>query len=198
MDALNSEVLEEALEIQRALLGSGASCDTFSEDDYFSKVPSGPEISTLEGDRNKTSGMPAGMFFHSPLIYWNCSLPAVRNDMDLLRTVNNGINQRSAANVTLRWGSVFAGKRFRNQQLVGADALVISLFYQLDSHVGELWDQRAAYLAKSAEIHGRYEVYPSDGREGGSTLYEVCRLFRVQRRKVEIDGWDKNSSGFNQ
>lgn len=94
--------------------------------------------------------------------------------MDLLRTVNNGINQRSAANVTLRWGSVFAGKRFRNQKLVGADALVISLFYQLDSRVGALWDQRAADLAKGAEIHNRYEVYPSDGRERGSTLYEVC------------------------
>lgn len=192
MDALNSEVLEVALGIQQTLLGPGTSCDSFSGDDYFG------DISRLDRGGNRTSGMPADMFFHSPLLYWNCSLSAVRNDMDLLRTVNNGANQCSAANVTLRWGSVFAGKRFRNQQLVGADALVISLFYQLDSRVGELWDQRVAYLAESAQTHKRYEVYPSDGGERGSTLYEVCRLFRVRgRRNVEIDEWNKNSFGFN-
>lgn len=172
MDALNPEVLEEALGIQRALLGT--SCDSVSEDNCFNKMLSQPKVSRLDEDMNGTSVMSTDMFFHSPLLYWNCSLSVVRNDMDLLRTVNNGINQRSAANVTLRWGSVFAGKRFRNQKLVGADALVISLFYQLDSHVGALWDQRAADLAKGAEIHKRYEVYPSDGRERGSTLYEVC------------------------
>lgn len=198
MDALNSEVLEEALGIQRTLLGSGASCDSFSGDGSFKEALSKPEISKLDEDMNRIPGMPAGMFFHSPLLYWNCSLSAVRNDMDLLSTVNSGINRRSAANMTLRWGSVFAGKRFRNQQLVGADALVISFFYQLDSHVGELWDQRAAYLAKSAETHKRYEVYPSDGRENGSTLYEVCRLFRVRGGEMlKLTGGIKNSSGFN-
>lgn len=192
MDAVNPEVLEEALRIQGALLGPGTSCDSFSEGDHFDQMAK-TEVSRLDGDRNKTLGMPAGMFFHSPLLYWNCSLSAVQNDMDLLQTVNSGINRRSAANVTLRWGSVFAGKRFRHQQLIGADALVISLFYQLDSRVGELWDQRATYLAKSAETHKRYEVYPSDGREKGSTLYEVCRLFSgaEEGRNVEIDGWDK-------
>lgn len=198
MDALNSEVLEEALGIQRTLLGPGASCDSFSGDGSFKEALSKPEISKLDEDMNRIPGMPAGMFFHSPLLYWNCSLSAVRNDIDLLSTVNSGINRRSAANMTLRWGSVFAGKRFRNQQLVGADALVISFFYQLDSHVGELWDQRAAYLAKSAETHKRYEVYPSDGRENGSTLYEVCRLFRVRGGEMlKLTGGIKNSSGFN-
>lgn len=183
MNALNSEVLEEALKIQQALLGPGTLCDSFSEEGYFNGMVSKPDYSTLDGNKNKSSGMSAGMFIHSPLIYWNCSLSAVRNDPDLLRTVNEGINRRSAANVTLRWGSVFAGKRFQNQELVGADALVISLFYQLDSRIGEIWDQRAVSLAKSADSHQRYEVYPSDGKEEGSTLYEVCRIFRIRGAK---------------
>lgn len=179
MNALNSEVLEEALGIQQTLLGPGTSCTSFSEEGYFNQKMLNPGPSILDESRNKTSGMPAGMFFHSPLLYWNCSLSAIQNDNDILRTVNDGFNRRSATNMTLRWGSVFAGKRFAHQQLVGADALVISLFYQLDSPVGELWDRRAAYLAKSAETHRRYEVYPSDGKEKGSTLYEVCRIFRT-------------------
>lgn len=176
MDALNSEVLEEALRIQETLLGPETMCDSFSDEGYFNQAATQP--SALSGNRNKSTGgmSPAGMFFHSPLFYWNCSFSAVHNDPDLLRTVNEGVNRRTTANMTLRWGSVFAGKRFQHQQLVGADALVISLFYQLDSPVGGLWDQRMAYLAKSAEEHHRYEVYPRDGQEKGSTLYEVCRL----------------------
>ncbi|RPA95328.1 hypothetical protein L873DRAFT_1829877 [Choiromyces venosus 120613-1] len=120
--------------------------------------------------------MGTGMFFHSPLLYWNCSLSAIRDDANLIITVNKQFNKRSPANVTLRWGSVFAGKKFHHHQLVKADALVISLFYRLDSSVGELWDQRAAVLAQEADVHGRYDVYPSDGKEKGSTLYE----FRFQ------------------
>ncbi|PWW76014.1 hypothetical protein C7212DRAFT_194519 [Tuber magnatum] len=120
--------------------------------------------------------MGTGMFFHSPLLYWNCSLSAIKGDPNLIVTVNKEFAKRSPVNVTLRWGSVFAGKKFHHNQLIKADALVISLFYRLDSSAGELWDQRAAVLAQEAGVHGRYDVYPSDGKEKGSTLYE----FRFQ------------------
>ncbi|KAG0639799.1 sterol-sensing domain of SREBP cleavage-activation-domain-containing protein [Tuber brumale] len=120
--------------------------------------------------------MGTGMFLHSPLLYWNCSLSAIKADANLITTVNKEFNKRSPANVTLRWGSVFAGKKFHHNQLTKADALVISLFYRLDSSAGELWDRRAAILAQEADTHGRYDVYPSDGKEKGSTLYE----FRFQ------------------
>ena len=170
MDALRLEVVEEALHIQQALLGPGVSCSAFSgvqfADELFLEQ-------TSDALGNATSEMVPGMFFHSPLLYWNCSLSAVRGDPNLIATVNKGFNKRSPANVTLRWGSVFAGKRFQHHQLVKADALVISFFYRLDSSAGELWDQRATYLARESEIHGRYDVYPSDGKEKGSTLYEV-------------------------
>lgn len=178
MDAINKDVLEEALRIQQLLLGPGTSCNSFSEEGYFNEMISKPtSLPAVDGKRNKSSeGMPDGMFIHSPLLYWNCSLEAVHDDPDLIRTINKGINRRSAANVTLRWGSVFAGKRFHHQELAGADALVISLFYQLDSPIGEIWDQKAELLAKGAEKHQRYQVYPSDGKEKGNTLYE----FRFQ------------------
>ncbi|KAF8252243.1 hypothetical protein K440DRAFT_651426 [Wilcoxina mikolae CBS 423.85] len=120
------------------------------------------------------------MFFHSPLLYWNCSLEAVENDRRVLRTVNDNIFQHSSAGITLRWSSVFAGKQFSHQKLIAADALVISLFYDLNSTAGELWDQRAAKIALEARQHGRFKVYPPDGKEDYSHLYE----FRFQPLSV--------------
>ncbi|KAI5800101.1 sterol-sensing domain of SREBP cleavage-activation-domain-containing protein [Geopyxis carbonaria] len=116
--------------------------------------------------------MAPGSFFHSPLLYWNCSLSTLETDPDIIGTVNDNISRRSPAKVGLRWGSVFAGKQFSHQKLVAADALVISLFYNLNSSAGALWDHRAAKLAQEAHAHGRFIMYPSDGHEKGSILYE--------------------------
>ncbi|KAI5819769.1 sterol-sensing domain of SREBP cleavage-activation-domain-containing protein [Pyronema omphalodes] len=120
--------------------------------------------------------MPDGMFFHTPLLYWNCSLSALENDHRILKTVNENLFQQSSAGITLRWGSVFAGKQFSHQKLIAADALVISMFYDLNSTAGELWDQRAVKVAKEAQIHKRFNVYPSNGKEDYKLLYE----FRFQ------------------
>jgi len=192
MEALRLDVVEEALRIQQVLLGPDVSCSSFSESGMFTEaagsgggggggdsdngdagVDSG---SSGVGGNASNPGMGTGMFFHSPLLYWNCSLSSMKDDANLIKTVNREFNKRSPANVTLRWGSVLAGKKFHHDRLVKADALVISLFYRLDSPAGELWDQRAAVLAQEADVHGRYDVYPGNGKENGSTLYEVLFL----------------------
>jgi hypothetical protein len=165
MEALTHDVLKEGLNIQQALLGPEAVCLPSSDDGYNNGV--------LPGNRPGLPLMPSGMFFHSPLLYWNCSLSAVEQDRRILETVNDNISRRSAAKITLRWGSVFAGKHFSHQKLIAADALVISLFYALNSTAGQLWDQRAAELVREARSHGRYQIYPENGQEDYNTLYEV-------------------------
>jgi hypothetical protein len=166
MEALTLDVLREGLRIQQALLPDAecAASPNGRYDDDYEDFMSGTQ--NAEGEEL----MSTGMFFHSPLLYWNCSLDAVERDRRILRTVNDGIALRSTANITLRWASVFAGKHFSHQKLIAADALVISMFYHLNSTAGVVWDQRAAKLAQEAEEHGRYRVY---GREYQSTLYEV-------------------------
>ncbi|KAF8474745.1 sterol-sensing domain of SREBP cleavage-activation-domain-containing protein [Kalaharituber pfeilii] len=121
---------------------------------------------------NGSFALHQGTFFHSPLLYWNCSLSAIQDDKDLLDTVNTGFMRVSPLNMTLHWSSVFAGKLFSHHRLVAADALVISLFYSADSQIGELWDQRAADLASDAYSLGKYEIYPSHGEVKRNTFYE--------------------------
>lgn len=188
MEALRYDVVAEALKIQQILLGPEVSCSSPLGSGMFTETTgSGSDgggdsgngdagvDSGSSGIRKNASnlGMGTGMFFHSPLLYWNCSLSAMKDDANLIMTVNREFAKRSPANVTLRWGSVFAGKKFRHNRLIGADALVISLFYRLDSPAGRLWDQRATVLAQEADVYGRYDVYPGNGKENGSTLYEV-------------------------
>lgn len=170
MEALTHDVLKEALQIQQALLPD-AECAALPSvglhDDYSDFAnPFDAELLTS-----------TGMFFHSALLYWNCSLEAVENDRRILKTVNDGIALRSTANITLRWASVFAGKHFSHQKLIAADALVISMFYHLNSTAGALWDQRVASLAQRSGKHSKYRVY---GLEFQSTLYE----FRFQPMSV--------------
>lgn len=162
MEALSQDVLQEGLKIQQALLPE-AVCRSSPSEGYMKDLVHG----------NGESIMPDGMFFHTPLLYWNCSLSAVENDHRILKTVNENLFQQSAAGITLRWGSVFAGKQFSHQKLIAADALVISMFYDLNSTAGELWDQRAVKIAKEAQIHKRFNVYPSNGKEDYNLLYEV-------------------------
>lgn len=169
MEALTHDVLKEGLTIQRTLLPD-AICQSSASDSYLGEKA---EILQDEG------AIPSGKFFHSPLLYWNCSLEAVENDRRILKTVNDNIFQHSSAGITLRWGSVFAGKQFSHQKLIAADALVISLFYDLNSTAGDLWDQRAAIIAREAQQHRRFKVYPPDGKEDYNLLYEVRRSYPV-------------------
>lgn len=175
MEALTPDVLKEGLRIQQALL-PGAICQPSASEGFLG------ENAAMFDHGDSAPGLPA-MFFHSPLLYWNCSVARVENDRRILKTVNDNIFQRSSAGITMRWGSVFAGKQFSHQKLIAADALVISLFYHLNSSAGELWDRRAEKIAREARQHGRFKVYPANGKEDYNLLYEVRFLAR------KSNGW---------
>jgi len=184
MEALTHDVLTEGLRIQQALLPDAdcaASPRWGDESNYndFTDFITGTAI--MDGEER----IPTGMFFHSPLLYWNCSLEALENDHRVLKTVNDGIVLRSTAQITLRWASVLAGKHFSHQKLIAADALVISMFYHLNSTAGDEWDRQAARLAQQTKEHGRYRVY---GQNLQSTLYEVGRLTAGDRETfLDVD-----------
>lgn len=178
MEVLTQDVLKEGLRVQQALLPD-AICSSAPAGDYYSDADLDNQM------MGEAENRPI-MFFHSPLLYWNCSLETIEQDRRILKTVNENNARRSTAGITLRWGSVFAGKQFSHQKLIAADALVISMFYDLNSTAGELWDQRATKLAREAEEHGRYKVFPSDGREGYSSLYEVNSFARESMQVVAI------------
>lgn len=170
MGALTPEVVEEGLKVQEALLGSDVLCtETPNSGDAHSRVNSLPSQGLIS---NASSALPLGVFFHSPLLYWNCSLSAIQQDSDLLETVNANAMRVSPLNMTLYWSSVFAGKLFSHQRLAAADALVISLFYDTNSKMGELWDERATALASDANLHVKYDIYPPDGKVRRNTFYE--------------------------
>lgn len=154
MGALKLEVVEEALKIQQTLLGPDISCTTRPEGDSLTNIP-------------------PGVFFHSPLLYWNCSLSSIQQDSDLLGTVNANAMRVSPLNMTLHWSSVFAGKLFSHHRLAAADALVISVFYNPKSNMGDIWDQRATALAIEAKTYGKYDIYPPNGKARRNTFYEV-------------------------
>ena len=146
MGAIKSPVLEGALTVQDSLLGPTAGCD-----------------------KDVSRGSPASSFFHSPLLYWGCSHERLRQDPDLLRTVNHLSRGKSAANLTLKPSTVFAGKSFELGELAGADALVISLFYEPDRHVDEEWSARYQTLTS---VDG-WDVHSRDRNGSGSWLYEL-------------------------
>ena len=178
MGALTPEVVEQALIVQEFLLGdTGITCGISK--DVFSMPELGEDRAEeglawpgeLEASSLRT---PSGTLFHSPLLYWNCSLSSIQQDSDLIETVNLNSMRVSPLNLTMHWGSVFAGKTISHQRLVAADALVLSLFYRTDSRVGKIWDERAAKLAEDANLNLKYDVYPPNGRVMKNTFYEVC------------------------
>jgi len=172
MKALDRRVLREALRVQNALIADG-----FKED----MVSHIPDTMTLSFKANDVS-MPFPNVcappsprdlrwgFHSPLMYWNCSLNAIESDTDILSTINKNSMRRSFLNFTLRPTSVFAGKLFAGNELLAADALVITLFDQTNSGIGKIWESRSAELARNtSEL---WSLYPQDGRAEGSQFYE--------------------------
>jgi hypothetical protein len=168
-NAIERDVLEEALNIQDILLGPMVSYG--SRDSSTPLVASAADAPQHHQDSERGSSS-FQMLFHSPLMYWNCSSLAIEADCDVIETVNRQSRMQSPFNVTLRHSSVFGGKSFEEKRLVAADALVISLLYQRGSKAGDIWMRGAQSVADT----GKYDVYPREGSNMSSTLYE----FRYQ------------------
>ncbi|KAF2832957.1 hypothetical protein CC86DRAFT_337986 [Ophiobolus disseminans] len=154
MKAIELPVLREAMHVQDALIGTG--------------------LGEGEGARDNSGCLAAAAGqhwgWHSPLMYWDCSLSALEDDGDLLRTINSRTATHSALNMTLRPSSVFAGKTFSNTKLRAADALVITLFDQTNASLGDVWGERARLLAQRDSPN--WTVFPEDGQVTSSRLYE--------------------------
>ena len=125
MEALNKTTLKEALLLQNAILAGEASLGQ-SSGDYL---------------LNEDWG------FHSPLMYWNNSLPLIDADSDILNTVNTHLKETSFLNFTLRSMSVFAGRTFERSNLVAADALIITLINRYNDSMGVQWQTNILNLA---------------------------------------------------
>ncbi|CAI6246848.1 unnamed protein product [Periconia digitata] len=161
MKAIDHRVLREALHVQRVLIGNG-----FHEDAPLSM--SHRDDSDLENCLATRDGEPWG--FHSPLMYWNCSLLALDRDQDLLSTINSRTTFQSALNLTLRPSTVFAGKVFAKSRLRSADALVITLLDYSSAGLGAKWDDRSRRLVH--ELPPEWSLFPEDGQITKSRLYE--------------------------
>lgn len=170
--AINKDILLGALELQDELLGPTVN--------FNPRQPPGTLELPTEATRHLTlkqrdslhvvNGLTnESWFFHSPLQYWSCSSDVIKQDRDILATVNQGKNQLTSVNVTLRHSIVFSGKRFEDRRLVGADALVITLVHRRDSPVGSLWQERLQAIADNT-THKWRVIAPQDGRS--SQLYE--------------------------
>ncbi|EGX92551.1 Sterol regulatory element-binding protein cleavage-activating protein [Cordyceps militaris CM01] len=172
MKALDNDLLSYALELQDELLGPterftpAASRGLFTPGDQDWPMPTKNRdaIHIVNGLTNQS------WFFHSPLLYWQCSRQKILADTDLITTVNERKTQSTSANVTLRHSIVFSGKRFAERRLLAADALVITLLYLRDSPVGRQWEHNAPLLTRKAQ--DQWDIYPPDGSIESSQLYE--------------------------
>ncbi|KAH0558719.1 hypothetical protein GP486_004634 [Trichoglossum hirsutum] len=173
MRAVEPDVLTEALHVQEALLGPTSGSEYLRSGDGPAPTPGGRVV-------NDRSAAPAS-FFHSPLLYWNCSATAIEADSDLLDTINERSHRVSSVNLTLRHSTVFAGKQFSRDRLIAADALVITFFHRMDPEIGELWNSRAEKLAKDAT--GSLTLYPANGKVKRFRLYE----FRFEPMSLRED-----------
>lgn len=164
MKAVDTPVLREALYVQDALIGDG-----FNEQMEDASANHGHLFAPDKGGC-LTTKYRAHWGYHSPLMYWNCSLRAIEQDPDPLLTINSATKHRSSLNLTLRPSTVFAGKAFANKKLQAADALVITLFDQSNSSLGYMWESRSRKLA--AELPSEWTMFPKDGQIRKSRLYE--------------------------
>ena len=184
MKALDKDVLQTALELQDRILG-----ETVDFNPRQFTQPSNAATSSITSlsppmrdQYHAINGLSnSSWFFHSPLQYWSCSPHRIAEDKDIIGTVNAHSHQSTSVNVTLRHSIVFSGKRFENQRLVAADAIVITLIHMRDSPVGRQWERNAEELARSKT--SRWRIYPADGRSLANTLYE----FRFQPLSIQDD-----------
>ncbi|OAL50427.1 hypothetical protein IQ07DRAFT_566366 [Pyrenochaeta sp. DS3sAY3a] len=162
MNAVDLPVLRKAMDVQDTLIGQGFDVEAAAYDGQ-------PLLARdARGCVKAATGQKWG--WHSPLMYWNCSLSVLEQDQDLLATINVHTNIQSALNITLRPSTVFAGKVFSSLKLRAADALVITLFDQTNSNVGAIWEARSRQLAE--ELPPDWTIFPDDGQVSRSRLYE--------------------------
>lgn len=147
MEALNKPTLKEALLLQNALLGDASAISR-----NFRDYPEG-----------------AGWGYHSPLMYWNNSLPLIEADTNILQTVNDHAQEMSFLNFTIRPLSVFAGKSYRNSKLVSADALVITLINRHNDSLGLQWQEN---IVKLASQPSKSWTHSGDDEIGQSRVFE--------------------------
>jgi hypothetical protein len=163
MKAIELPVLREAMHIQDILIGSG-----FGDEEGAAIAGDQGTVRDGSGCLATAAGHKWG--WHSPLMYWNCSLSALESDPNLLSTINSYSTTQSALNMTLRPSSVFAGKTFYNTRLRAADALVITLFDQTDAGLQDEWDARLHLLAEQTSAN--WTIFPAHGRVTASRLHE--------------------------
>ncbi|KAL1869688.1 hypothetical protein VTK73DRAFT_3062 [Phialemonium thermophilum] len=172
MQALDRKILLGALELQDELLGPTKNFNP--RQPKRTPLPTSLTGDLLPDDRDKfhvVNGLTnQSWFFHSPLLYWACSAESIKEDPDLVATVNAKKTQSTSANVTLRHSIVFSGKRFEDRKLIAADALVITLIHLRDSPVGKQWERNAEALV--ARVSDKWTVIPADGRVTSNQIYE--------------------------
>ncbi|KAL3957916.1 hypothetical protein ACCO45_008494 [Purpureocillium lilacinum] len=172
MEALNTDLLMSALDLQDELLGMTKNFrPATARGVHVGDVHDGALTLTQRDAFHVANGLTnQSWFFHSPLLYWRCSRERILADPDILVTINDKKNQSTSANVTLRHSIVFSGKRFEDRRVVAADALVITLLHLRDSPIGRQWESRALGLPQ--KVGDKWNIYPSDGHATRSQLYE--------------------------
>ncbi|KAK0392183.1 hypothetical protein NLU13_1681 [Sarocladium strictum] len=173
MEALNSDLLEAAVDVQDALLGVTEDFDPVGVRSSDA-IGDGVEADLSPSQRDSlhvTNGLTnQSWFFHSPLQYWSSSKDRILRDGDILATVNKQKNLSTSAGMTLRHSIVFSGKHFEDRQLRAADALVITLLHLRDSPVGRQWERKARLL--DAKLRDQWDIYHPDSQAPASQLYE--------------------------
>ncbi|KAK9386636.1 sterol-sensing domain of SREBP cleavage-activation-domain-containing protein [Lipomyces mesembrius] len=135
-----------------------------------------------------TEGIPTNeSILVSPTVYWDNAIEKFKLDEDPLSTINlhtvlDGDNQIEDDYIPPQ--SVLAGLHFNDGRLV-CDALVISLFYRLDSSnfsVSEIWDRNVQdlRLANSTGTILEYDVESSNSHK--SRLEYLHRLSPLSHR----------------
>ncbi|KAH7080319.1 sterol-sensing domain of SREBP cleavage-activation-domain-containing protein [Paraphoma chrysanthemicola] len=163
MKAIDLPVLREAMRVQEALIGGGFD-EAENNQNMHHQVLARDNPGCVEAAAGHSWG------YHSPLMYWDCSLSKLESDPHLLTTINSHTTMQSALNMTLRPSSVFAGKTFINSKLRAADALVVTLFDQTNSSLVDIWAARSRLLAEQDSPN--WTVFPADGQVTTSRLYE--------------------------
>ncbi|KAK9470199.1 sterol-sensing domain of SREBP cleavage-activation-domain-containing protein [Dipodascopsis tothii] len=108
---------------------------------------------------------------HSPLAYWDNSLPRFRRDADIGTTINSAADAR-------RPRELFSGKKYAGRELVSADALIISLFYRAQAdEIGARWDRNMrAILAAANNTFGNHPRSQQDAQKTSSLVYQVIPM----------------------
>lgn len=152
MQALDKPVLRKALKVQQSLI---------LDDQLTDAIPA-----LSESMRSGT----LDWGYHSPLMYWNSSAQVLEADVDILKTINTQKLGYSSLNVVLRPASVLAGKKFNRNQLLAADALVITLMNKFDDDAGTKWQEKMRDLTQ--EACPDCALFPHDGHVTNHRVYE--------------------------